>query len=85
MLFSSACGYGIKAAVAVQQRKVGTSRIKGMIMRFLCLLGMHRRSRGRARPRGDIYVSVCRRCNAPMERGSNGRWNVCPAAGDEPA
>jgi len=45
-------------------------------MRILCLLGFHRRSRGRAHADERGMVSVCRRCGIAMRRGRNGIWRV---------
>jgi len=45
-------------------------------MRLLCLLGFHRRSRGRAYEDDTGYVSVCRRCERPMRRRHGGKWAV---------
>jgi len=37
-------------------------------------MGRHDRSRGRARRRGDTWVSRCRRCDVRLERTDKGRW-----------
>ena len=41
-----------------------------------CVIGLHKRSRGRARREGSAWVSRCRRCNIAMKRADNGRWKV---------
>ena len=46
------------------------------MIRLLCKLGRHTRSRGRARREGAQWISRCRRCNAPMRRGDNGKWRI---------
>ena len=50
---------------------------------LLCLLGWHRRSRGRARRDGLQWISRCRRCNAPMRRNHKGKWRLDRTALDE--
>lgn len=44
------------------------------MLRILCLLGYHRRSRGRVRHDGQTFVSVCRRCELPLEKSPDGNW-----------
>ena len=41
-----------------------------------CKIGLHKRSRGRARREGSAWVSRCRRCNIAMRRTDSGRWKV---------
>jgi len=41
-----------------------------------CKVGLHKRSRGRARREGSAWVSRCRRCNMPMRRTDSGRWKI---------
>ena len=45
-------------------------------MKILCLFGIHRRSRGRARAEGARYVSQCVRCAVPLEKTRTGAWVV---------
>lgn len=45
-------------------------------MWLLCLLGFHRRSRGRAHADATGFVSVCRHCRKPMRRQADGRWTL---------
>jgi hypothetical protein len=42
--------------------------------RIVCMFSGHQRSRGQARERGKIWVSVCKRCEAPMRQLSNRQW-----------
>jgi hypothetical protein len=46
------------------------------VTRILCLLGLHRRSRGRAHVDEHGMVSICRRCGVAMRRDRNGIWRV---------
>jgi hypothetical protein len=49
------------------------------LLRLLCLIVGHKRSRGSAREGGSgRLISVCRRCKAPMEYGRKG-WHVVKA------
>lgn len=47
---------------------------KRMRGRIVCMFSGHQRSRGQARERGKIWVSVCKRCEAPMRQLSNRQW-----------
>jgi hypothetical protein len=59
-----------------------------MFGRIGCLFGRHQRSKGQAREAAHTYVSVCRYCGIPMERGwdRDRRWRVArtppPETGD---
>ena len=46
------------------------------VARLLCLLGRHRRSRGRARRIAGGWQSHCRGCGAHMEKGEEGHWRL---------
>lgn len=46
-----------------------------MLLRFLCWLGFHKRSKSRAHYHDNELVSVCRRCRAPMKK-EGGKWSV---------
>jgi predicted secreted protein len=46
------------------------------MLRLLCYLGLHRRSKSRAQYDGEDYVSVCRRCRARMRKEPSGRWTL---------
>lgn len=46
------------------------------LLRPLCLFGLHKRSRGRARDDGLEMVSVCRRCGRRMRKLPGGGWGV---------
>jgi hypothetical protein len=41
---------------------------------LLCDFGWHSRMGRFVHRRGDIYVSQCRRCNAPLVRKASGKW-----------
>lgn len=43
---------------------------------LFCILGRHRRSRGRVRREGMQWVSRCRGCERVMRRSYNGKWYV---------
>jgi hypothetical protein len=50
-----------------------------------CKVGLHKRSRGRARRVGAVWVSRCRNCNVPMQRTETGKWHVAPPSMEEAA
>lgn len=57
----------------------------GLIGSLLCKLGMHDRSRGRARRHRGTWVSHCRRCDVRMQRMPGGKWAVIkPGEAEEP-
>lgn len=43
---------------------------------FLCPLGRHERSRGKARLDGPDITSVCRYCGVPMRKDADEGWVV---------
>ncbi|MGK6321094.1 hypothetical protein [Sphingomonas sp. DT-204] len=46
-----------------------------LFQRFLCLFGVHRRSRGAAVHYPDALRSICRGCHAPMIKDQHG-WRI---------
>lgn len=47
-------------------------------MHLRCMLGLHRRSRGRARHNGDFVESGCKYCGRPMWRDAQRKWRLNP-------
>jgi hypothetical protein len=53
-------------------------------MTLRCLVGLHDRSRSRARYSKGGYVSVCKRCQRPLRKRRDGKWVVTKLNDDEP-
>jgi hypothetical protein len=46
------------------------------MVNFSCKVGLHKRSRSRARWNGAAWVSRCRNCGVRMRRAETGKWRV---------